>query len=245
MIKQYGLVGKDIDYSFSRDYFKTKFKNENLKNHSYINYDFPTIEGFAKLLAKGPLPSGLNVTIPYKKEVIPFLDRISEEAKAIEAVNTIIWEKDGTTTGHNTDHTGFEKALNEAFTTIPENALILGTGGASGAVKYVLNKIGCKVTFVSRNPTSKQLSYNALDEVLMKKIDLIVNTTPLGTFPDVEKAPPLPYEWINKKHLLFDLIYNPEETTFLKRGKSNGAKTSNGNKMLVYQAEKSWELWNS
>ena len=173
------------------------------------------------------------------------LNRISDEAQAMEAVNTIVWESDGTTTGHNTDHVGFQKALEEVIKTPPKNALILGTGGASGAIKFVLDKLDCNYSFVSRNPTSAQLSYDALDEALMEQADLIVNTTPLGTFPAVEKAPPLPYQWINNKHLLFDLIYNPSETAFMKLGKSKGAKTTNGYKMLIYQAEKSWELWNS
>jgi shikimate dehydrogenase len=245
MTKQFGLVGKNIDYSFSRTYFNNKFEKEGLKNHQYINFDFSDIEGFAKLLTETRLPAGLNVTIPYKKEVMPFLNRISDEAQAIEAVNTIVWESDGTTTGHNTDHVGFQKALEEVIKTPPKYALILGTGGASGAIKFVLDKLDCNYSFVSRNPTSAQLSYDALDEALMEQADLIVNTTPLGTFPAVEKAPPLPYQWINKKHLLFDLIYNPSETAFMKLGKSKGAKTTNGYKMLIYQAEKSWELWNS
>ena len=245
MTKQFGLVGKNIDYSFSRTYFKDKFEKEGLKNHQYLNFDFSDIEAFVKLLKEKSLPAGLNVTIPYKKEVMPFLDRISDEAQAIEAVNTIVWESDGTTTGHNTDHVGFQKALEEVIKTPPKNALILGTGGASGAIKFVLDKLDCNYSFVSRNPTSAQLSYDALDEALMEQADLIVNTTPLGTFPAVEKAPPLPYQWINNKHLLFDLIYNPSETAFMKLGKSKGAKTTNGYKMLIYQAEKSWELWNS
>jgi shikimate dehydrogenase len=245
MIKQFGLVGKNIDYSFSRTYFKDKFEKEGLKNHKYLNFDFSDIEAFVKLLKEKSLPAGLNVTIPYKKEVMPFLDRISDEAQAIEAVNTIVWESDGSTTGHNTDHIGFQKALEEVIKTPPKNALILGTGGASGAIKFVLEKMDCNFSFVSRNPTSTQLSYEALDEALMNEVDLIVNTTPLGTFPAVEKAPPLPYQWINKKHLLFDLNYNPMETAFMKLGESKGAKITNGYKMLIYQAEKSWELWNS
>lgn len=245
MIKQFGLVGKDIDYSFSRNYFKNKFKNEGLNDHEYVNFDFSSIKEFIKLLKKRPFPAGLNVTIPYKKKVMPFLDRISKEAQAIGAVNTIVWEKDGTTTGHNTDHVGFQKTLGEIIDTPLKKALILGTGGASGAVKFVLEKTDCDIKFVSRNPTSAQLSYKSLDRVIMNEIDLIVNTTPLGTFPSIEKAPPLPYQLINKRHILFDLIYNPPETTFMKLGKSKGAKTSNGHKMLIYQAEKSWQLWNS
>jgi shikimate dehydrogenase len=245
MIKKFGLVGKNIDYSFSKNYFSEKFINEALKNHAYVNFDFSSIEGFTKLLKEGPILAGLNITIPYKKEVIPFLDRITKDAQTIGAVNTIVWEKDGTTTGQNTDHVGFQKALEEISNKPPEKALILGTGGASGAIKFVLNKMGCEVQFVSRQPKQNILNYGALDKSKMDEVDLIVNTTPLGTFPDIEKMPPIPYQWITKKHLLFDLIYNPEETTFMKLGKSKGAKTTNGYKMLIYQAEKSWELWNS
>lgn len=191
-----------------------------------------------------PLPAGLNVTIPYKKEIIPFLDKISPEAQSIGAVNTIVWDKKGKTTGHNTDHVGFKKAVLESMSYTPKNALILGTGGASGAVKYVLKQLNCNHTFVSRNPMKGQLNYTDLTPHILSQVDLIVNTTPLGTFPNTDACPSLPYDLINSQHFLFDLIYNPEETTFMKLGKEKGANTSNGYKMLVFQAEKAWQLWN-
>ena len=242
--KKFGLVGKNIDYSFSKKYFTSKFKNEALDDYEYVNFDFKSIKEFEKLIKKKELPKGLNVTIPYKKEVIPFLNNLSKEAKVINAVNTIVWDKNGKTTGHNTDHTGFEKSLLELIDKPLKRALILGTGGASGAIKYVLDKLQCQAIFVSRTPQKKQLSYAALNKAEIERTDLIINTTPLGTFPDIDECPPIPYQWINKNHLLFDLIYNPEETLFLKKGKKEGAKVSNGSKMLLYQAEKAWELWN-
>ena len=242
--KKFGLVGKNIDYSFSKKYFTFKFRNEGLNDCEYVNFDFNTIKEFESLIKNNDLPKGLNVTIPYKKEVIPFLNNISKEAKVINAVNTIVWDKNGKTTGHNTDHIGFEKSLLELIDKPLKRALILGTGGASRAVKYVLDKLQCEVIFVSRTPQDKQLSYESLNKAEIEKTDLIINSTPLGTFPDINECPPIPYQWVNKKHLLFDLIYNPEETLFLKKGKKEGAKVSNGSKMLLYQAEKAWELWN-
>jgi shikimate dehydrogenase len=244
LIKQFGLVGKNIDYSFSRSYFSSKFENEKKVNHRYVNYDLHNINQFKELITKKPIPKGLNVTIPYKKEVIPFLDNLSKEAETIKAVNTIVWDANGKTIGHNTDHTGFEKSLYEKIEKKPKKALILGTGGASGAIEFVLNKMDCAFRHVSRNPKENQFSYDQLSKKHLDKVDLIVNTTPLGTFPDTKQAPPIPYKYINSKHFLFDLIYNPKETRFLKEGRLRGAKTSNGYKMLVYQAEKSWKLWN-
>ena len=242
--KIYGLIGKNIDYSFSRRYFSEKFERENRSNCRYENFDLSAIEEFPSVLALTPRPAGLNVTIPYKKAILPYLDFISEEAQVIEAVNTVVWDKQGKTTGHNTDHSGFKKALLEHLETLPKKAFILGTGGASGAVRYVLEQLQCEVIFVSRTPQKEQLHYKDLNQNLFQSADLIVNTTPLGTFPDTEKAPPLPYEFIATHQLLFDLIYNPAETTFLRYGKEKGAKTCNGYDMLVYQAENSWALWN-
>jgi shikimate dehydrogenase len=186
----------------------------------------------------------MNVTIPYKIEVIPFLDQISEEVKSIGAVNTILWDVKGKTIGHNTDHTGFKKALEEQTNALPKKALILGTGGASGAIRYALENLNCEVIFVSRTSKENNLTYEELTEDLMNSVDLIVNSTPLGTYPDTNQAPQLPYQFLNKQHLLFDLIYNPSETLFMKKGIEKGAQVCNGCQMLVYQAEKSWELWN-
>ncbi len=244
LIKQFGLVGKNIDYSFSRNYFSSKFEIEKKVNHCYVNYDLQYIDQFKEVLTKKPIPKGLNVTIPYKKEIIPFLDGLSKEAKTIQAVNTIVWDINGKVIGHNTDHIGFEKSLCESIEKKPKKALILGTGGASRAIEFVLNKMDCVFHFVSRNPKENQFAYDKLTKKQLDEIDLIVNTTPLGTFPNINQAPPLPYKYINSKHFLFDLIYNPNETKFLKEGRLRGAQTSNGYKMLVYQAEKSWKLWN-
>ena len=242
--KKFGLLGKNIDYSFSRKYFSDKFSKENLSNHSYVNFDLPSLENFDHILHNEPNLCGMNVTIPYKIKVIPFLDQISEEANSIGAVNTILWDAKGKTIGHNTDHTGFKKALEEQTNTLPKKALILGTGGASAAIRYALENLNCKVLFVSRTFKKNNLTYEELTEDLMKSVDLIVNSTPLGTFPDISQAPQIPYEFLRKQHLLFDLIYNPSETLFMKKGKEQGAQVCNGHQMLVYQAEKSWELWN-
>ena len=242
--KRFGLLGKNIDYSFSRNYFSKKFSDENLTNHSYVNFDLPSLEGFEQILYNEPNLNGLNVTIPYKKEVIPFLDYITEESKLIGAVNTIVWNDSGKTIGHNTDHTGFRIALTKHVETIPKKALILGTGGASAAVRYALESLNCKVILVSRTAKKNELSYDDLDSKFIKNSQLIVNTTPLGTFPNLNEAPPIPYEYLNTNHLIFDLIYNPSETLFMKKGKQQGSKVINGYQMLVYQAEKSWELWN-
>lgn len=244
MKKHFGLVGKNIDYSFSRHYFLSKFRKECLSGYSYINFDLPQIDAFEKVLKNTPYLAGLNVTIPYKKDIIPFLDEISLEAKIIDAVNTIVWDVNGKTTGHNTDHVGFHKSLLENLEQNPKNALILGTGGASGAVRYVLNQLNCKYTTVSRSPKNNQLHYNELNKKIMGEIDLIVNTTPLGTYPNTEAHPNIPYEHINNQHLIFDLIYNPEETSLMKKAKIKGARVTNGFKMLIYQAEKAWALWN-
>ena len=241
--KKFGLVGRNIDYSFSRKYFSKKFKTEN-RLDLYVNFDIPTIDSFRSILKQSPNLSGLNITIPYKKAVIPFLDRLSKEATKIQAVNTIVWDSYGKTIGHNTDHIGFEKALLEFMKKKPTKVLILGTGGASSAVKFVLEKLGSRYQFVSRKPKKNQISYDQLTKNHIIRTDLIVNTTPLGTFPKTKEFPPLPYKYLNTNHFLFDLIYNPNETEFLRKGKFQGAKICNGYKMLVYQAEKSWELWN-
>jgi len=243
--KQYGLVGKNIDYSFSRHYFSEKFLREKRTNHHYVNYDLKSIDDFVQVLTSTPTPNGLNVTIPYKKAVIPYLDELSDEAAVIGAVNTIVWNSSGKIVGHNTDHFGFTKALMEQIKSLPKKALILGTGGASKAIQFALDQIHCEYLMVSRKPHKNQLSYNDLNSDVLNSVELIVNTTPLGTFPNISESPQIPYKLLHSKHLLFDLIYNPEESQFLKEGKKQGCQTTNGYKMLVYQAEKSWELWNA
>ena len=244
LINQFGLVGKNIEYSFSKEYFNSKFKSEKKVDYYYINYDIKSIDLFKKVITRKPIPAGLNVTTPYKKEVISYLDKLSKEANAIQAVNTIVFDQNKKLIGYNTDYIGFEKSLLESIDKRPKKGIILGTGGASAAVKFVLDKMGCKFKFVSRNPKENQLAYDKVTKKYLDEIDLIVNTTPLGTYPNINNAPAIPYQYINSRHFLFDLIYNPSETRFLKEGRLRGAKTINGYKMLVYQAEESWKLWN-
>ena len=242
-IKKYGLIGKNINYSFSKDYFNKKFRKENILNSSYKNFDLKEIGDFKSLIQQKDL-LGLNVTIPYKKSIIKFLDEIDEEAQKIKAVNTLVFNNKKGIIGYNTDCYGFKKSLTETFIKKPKTAFILGTGGASSAVEYVLNQIKIPFKIVSRNPKSNQIHYKELNEKIIVNHSLIINTTPLGTYPDINKCPNIPYSALNKTHYLFDLIYNPFTTKFLKQGLIKGAKVQNGYKMLIYQAEKSWELWN-
>lgn len=243
-MSKFGLVGKNISYSFSRTYFTEKFEKENV-NHTYENFDIPSINDFPKVISETSNLIGLSVTIPYKEEVIPFLNDLDEEAKKIGAVNTIKVSESKMIKGFNTDHYGFQKSLEAFLPFHKKNALILGTGGASKAIAYALEKLGFDFKFVSRNKTSSNLSYDELDENIIQNHCLIINCTPLGTFPNITDCPSIPYEFLSEKHLLFDLIYNPAETEFLKRGKHQGARISNGLKMLEFQAEKAWEIWNS
>ena len=242
-IKRCGLIGRNIEYSFSRGYFKKKFEIESLNNFSYENFDLKQIDEIKNLLTQDDL-FGFNVTSPYKRDVIPFLNHLTSAAAEINAVNTIKYEKDGSLSGHNTDVYGFEKSLREIMTEIPEKALILGTGGASSAVAFVLKKMNIEVTFVSRREGENFICYDAIDQSVIRENLLIVNASPVGSFPNSIIAPNLPYEFITKDHILYDLIYNPPETLFLNRGKKRNCKISNGQKMLEYQAEKSWYIWN-
>ncbi len=242
-VKKYGLIGNNIDYSFSKDYFKEKFKKENIINSSYENFNLKEINDFKNLIKQKDL-SGLNVTIPYKRSIMKFLDEIEKIAKKIKAVNTLVFDNKKGLIGYNTDYYGFKKALIETFTIKPKTAFILGTGGASSAVEYVLNEIKIPYKIVSRNPHLNQIHYEELNKKLLVNYSLIINTTPLGTYPDIDRCPKIPYSLLNKTHYLFDLIYNPIKTKFLKLGLKKGAKIQNGYKMLIYQAEKSWELWN-
>ncbi|SRX75571.1 shikimate dehydrogenase family protein [Aequorivita antarctica] len=243
-MSKFGLIGKNIGYSFSKSFFSEKFEKEGLP-HSYENFDIPSIAFFPNIISETPYLKGLNVTIPYKEKVIALVDNLDEEAKKIGAVNTIKISEDNKLTGYNTDHYGFQKSL-EAFLPLQKKtALILGTGGASKAVAYALEKLGLDFKFVSRNKSSNTIEYTALDKSIIEYHLLIINCTPLGTFPNITDCPPIPYQFLTKNHLLFDLIYNPTETEFLKRGKFQGSKTSNGLKMLELQANKAWEIWNS
>lgn len=240
----YGLVGKNISYSFSESYFEKKFKKLGLEGHSYRNFDLSQIEDFTSLIQQNNHIKGLNVTIPYKEAVIPYLDRLNKKAKKIGAVNTIKFTKKGLK-GYNTDIYGFKKSIKPFLTKNHTKALILGTGGASKAVAFVFGELGIKFKFVSRRPGKNRLQYTDLNEKTMKEYTVLVNCTPLGTYPNIEEKPNIPYQWITDDHLLFDLIYNPEKSAFLREGEDQGAAICNGLRMLELQAEKAWKIWNS
>lgn len=239
----FGLIGKNISYSFSKKYFTEKFSHLKLTQYEYHNFDIHTIKILPTLLNQYPNLKGLSVTIPYKEQIFPFLDEISEEATEIGAVNTVkICNKK--LIGYNTDIYGFENSLKPLLQKHHQKALILGTGGASKAVKYVLKKLSIPFISVSRTPKEMdEISYKSLNEEIIKEYQIIVNCSPIGTFPTINEAPNIPYQFITKKHLLYDLIYNPDETLFLKNGKAKGATIKNGLEMLQLQAEKAWEIW--
>lgn len=245
---KYGLIGFPLGHSFSRKYFTEKFSNEDI-DAEFNNYEMENIEDFPDLLKKDSNIKGLSVTIPHKENILDYLNELSPEAKATGAVNSIKVIRDGDkviTKGFNTDIYGFQQSL---IPFIGENtrnlkALILGTGGAAKAVAYALKECNIEYKFVSRKPEKDQLPYQLLEDCI-EDYHLIINTTPLGMHPNVESCPDIPYEKLNEKYFLFDLTYNPEETSFLSKGKKKGAKIINGLKMLHLQAEKSWSLWNN
>ena len=240
---RYGLIGKNIAYSFSRGYFSEKFEALGLDDCSYENFDLADSSDFPKLLATANI-KGLNVTIPYKQEIIPFLDDLDPVAKAIGAVNTIKFTKKGLI-GHNTDAYGFKHSLQPLLGELPKNALILGTGGASKAVLHVLNEMGVHASYVSRRKIEKGFQYAELSAETLANHQLIVNCTPLGTHPNISAKPDLPYAYLGSQHLLYDLIYNPKKSAFLLEGENRGCTIKNGLEMLELQAEKSWEIWNT
>lgn len=243
-MRRFGLIGRDISYSFSQNYFSIKFKDEDIKDASYENFDIENINQFKTEVLNQDI-KGLNVTIPYKEEIIPQLDSLDKKAKKIGAVNTIKISKKGKTKGYNTDCYGFKKSLKPHLKKRHKKALILGTGGASKAIAFVLKNLGVKYKFVSRTSSTKaDYTYLDLTEDIINDHKIIINCTPVGTYPNIDNAPDIPYNFISKKHILFDLIYNPSETTFLKNGKLKGAKIINGYDMLVFQAEKAWKIWN-
>lgn len=239
----YGLIGKNIDYSFSRKYFTEKFSIENLKCE-YRNFDIPDIEKFPSIIRENGV-AGFNVTIPYKEAIIPYLDQLDTHSEKIKAVNTIKLEKNGSLTGYNTDYWGFLEALKPHLKPHHKKALILGTGGASKAIAYALELLRIDYKFVSRKPEENQIAYSDIDGEILGNYHLIINCTPLGTFPDIDISPNVPFQFISEKHLVFDLIYNPSETKLMRLAAENGAKTLNGLQMLIFQAEKAWKIWNS
>ncbi|WP_339886114.1 shikimate dehydrogenase [Polaribacter vadi] len=243
--KLYGLLGKNISYSFSRGYFTDKFEKLKLKKSKYVNFDLQNIEDFPTIIDENEHLKGINVTIPYKEEIIPFLSKIDKTAKKIGAVNTIKFTKRGNLKGYNSDVVGFENSLIPLLKKHHKRALILGTGGASKAIAYALKRNDIKYKFVSRNPEGKkEISYDSLTKEVMENYTIIINSTPLGTFPDIDKCPNIPYQFITKNHILYDLIYNPAISTFLSKGKEKEAITKNGLQMLELQAEESWRIWN-
>ena len=241
---QFGLIGYPLSHSFSRRYFTEKFARLGLSDtHQYALYPLEDIGALPQLLAETPGLRGLNVTIPHKRAVLSYLDELAPAAAEIGAVNTIDIRQ-GQLIGHNTDVIGFRTdLLNLLGEDRPERALILGTGGAAQAVKWVLDGLGIPATYVSRNPAPGQLDYAAVDELTLRNHRLIVNTTPLGMSPNIEAKPALPYSAIGAKHYLYDLVYNPAETAFMAAGKAQGAATSNGLKMLILQADAAWQIW--
>jgi shikimate dehydrogenase len=240
----FGLVGKDILYSFSKKYFTDKFTLEK-HNHQYINIDLTIIDDLLDFLANNiENLKGFNVTIPYKEAIFKYLDEIDYEAQQIGAVNCVKIIDKQFLKGFNTDIYGFEKSILPLLEKHHTKALILGTGGASKAVAYTLKKLKIDYKFVSRNPKENQFSYQDLDKTIITDYTIIINTTPLGTKDKSEElSPNIPYQFLTKKHLLYDLIYNPLETVFLKKGKEKNTKIKNGLEMLKLQADKSWEIW--
>lgn len=244
---KFGLIGKNISYSFSRKYFTEKFEKENLNNLTYRNFDLPEIEEFPFIVYhKEEEFGGFNVTTPYKESIQKYLTDTDPVAQEIGAVNTIKITKDNELIGYNTDTYGFESAIKPLLKAHHEKALILGTGGASKAIAYVLKNLNIEFIFVSRKPTEEnQISYDSVSKEIIETHQLIINCTPVGTYPNIEESPDLAFQYLTKTHILFDLIYNPDQTKFLSEGKKQEATIINGYKMLEFQAEKSWEIWNS
>ena len=244
-MKTFALVGRNISYSFSRRYFAEKFAHEQITDSEYVNFDIPIIEELPALIRTTPTLVGMNVTIPYKEAILPLLDEQSEELMTIKACNTIKVLPTGKLKGYNTDYIGFHDSLVLYLKPHHNKALILGTGGASKAVIFTLDQLGIPYILVSRKASAQAISYASLGEEIIRSHLLIINTTPLGTSPDTQAFPPIPYEFVTDKHLLYDLIYNPEKTVFLAKGEAQGATILNGYPMLALQAEASWEIWNS
>lgn len=259
-MKKYGLIGYPLGHSFSKKYFSEKFEAEGLEDHIYELFPLENVSDVQQLITANPDLAGINVTIPHKIGIMYYLDKVTPEAKAIDAVNCIkiINQKPvesfftGEFTsmkvrleGYNTDAYGFEMSLKPLLKKHHNKALILGSGGASRAVAFVLSKLNIDYKIVSRKASRRQIKYAQIDKSMMNEYTVIINATPLGMSPNVESCPDIPYEHITDKHLLYDLIYNPHETEFMKRGSEKGAIVKNGEEMLHLQAEKAWEIWNT
>ncbi len=245
-MRTFGLIGRTLSHSFSQAYFSQKFDRLHLSDCRYELFELAAASELPQLLARQPTLAGLNVTIPYKEQIWPYLTRVAPSAAMVGAVNVVEFQADGSLVGHNTDYVGFRESLRKFYPAGPgPRALILGTGGAAKAVAVALRELGIAYWFVSRDPLNAQLTYAELTPAVIGAHPLIINTTPLGTYPAVHECPPLPYEALTPEHYLFDLIYNPRETLFLERGRLAGARTKNGFKMLELQAEAAWAIWNA
>lgn len=260
-MKKFGLIGYPLTHSFSKKYFTDKFENEKIEDHAYELFELEHLSDFPELIKANPDLIGLNVTIPHKIGAVFYMNWLEPEAKKVEAINCIkvikesaleaafsgevgFVDQDFRLEGYNTDIYGFENSLKPLLKSQHNSALVLGNGGATRAVKYVLKKLKIPYTVVSRRPKLNHISYERVTANLIKNTKLIINTTPLGMAPNTNAFPPIAYEAITNQHLLYDLIYNPEKTTFLQKGEAQGATIKNGYEMLVLQAEKSWEIWN-
>ena len=237
-MRTFGLIGKSLEHSFSSQYFNEKFFKEGITDTQYLNFELKDISEFTELIKTNKL-SGLNITIPYKESIIPFLDELNEEAQEIGAVNTIQFSN-GKTIGHNTDHIGFTNSIKPLLED-RNKAIILGDGGAAKAIKYALKKLNIEYKTINRNTS---FDYLDITKQITGYYTIIINTTPVGSYPNINDFPKIPYEYLNQNYLLFDLIYNPNETKFLAYGKAKNAQTKNGLEMLQLQAEESWNIWN-
>ena len=247
MKKKYGLIGFPLGHSFSKIFFNKKFSSEGI-DAEYVNFEIENVKELKSVLRENPDLCGLNVTLPFKMDVIPLLDSITENARNIGAVNVIKFKKGMFgklhLEGHNSDITGFKQSIEPMLNETHKKALILGTGGASKAVFHGLKQLGIDSTFVSREKEGSSLTYNELTENIIGDYTVIVNTTPLGMFPKTDCCPDIPYKGLTPNHILCDLIYNPDETMFMRKGKEYGAEVKNGLEMLLLQAFISWEIWN-
>lgn len=243
-MKVYGLIGYPLSHSFSKGFFAEKFSREDIQGCLYENFPLENIGLFPQIWQQHTELKGINVTIPYKQEVIPYLDALSDAVKEIGAVNCIRLEANGQLRGFNTDVIGFRRSLEPLLQPQHKKALVLGTGGAAKAVKYVLKELNIPFLEVSRTASEAAIAYEQLTDELMEQHTLVINTTPLGMYPKVDTAPPIPYEAITPHHLLYDLVYNPAIPLFLEKGAARGATIKNGHEMLILQAEASWEIWN-
>lgn len=244
-MKIYGLIGKTLHYSFSARYFSDKFKTGKITDSQYRNFELKDLEQEIMALKKNPEIKGLNVTIPYKTEIIPFLDELTGECQQVNACNCIKIDH-GKWIGYNTDITGFEQSFTPHLKPYHKKALVLGTGGASNAVAFVLERLNIDFLKVSRkrNQLSSVISYDEIDDAVMEEFQIVINTTPVGTSPYVNECPEIPYQFITDKHYFFDLVYNPPKTLFLSGAEKQGASIKNGDDMLAIQAEESWKIWN-